>query len=220
MNVVFMGPPGAGKGTQAEKVGRERNMVHVSTGDLLREAVQAGTPTGVKAKEYMEKGLLVPDELVVDIVADSMAKGNSDTNFLLDGFPRNLAQAQALDKTLKGLGLELEMVFYFAVSEETAVKRLAGRWLCSSCGANYHELYMPPKKTGVCDKCRGELTQRPDDNAETVKNRLKVYREQTADLIDYYEEREMLNTINADQDVVEIQDEIFRFLDTASKEKI
>ncbi|MCQ4574943.1 MAG: adenylate kinase [Candidatus Brocadiales bacterium] len=220
MNVVFLGPPGAGKGTQAEAVCRERNMEHVSTGDLLREALQAGTATGLKAKEYMEKGLLVPDEVVVDIVADCMAKGGQNSSFLLDGFPRNLVQAKALDKTLKELGREVDMVFYFAVSEETAVKRLTGRWLCSSCGANYHELYMPPKEAGVCDKCGGKLGQRPDDNVETAKKRLKVYREQTAGLIDYYKERGALNTIDADQDVVDIRGEIFKYLDALSMEEI
>ncbi|MFQ5957607.1 MAG: adenylate kinase family protein, partial [Candidatus Brocadiales bacterium] len=169
MNVVFLGPPGAGKGTQAEVISKEVGMEHISTGDLLRGAVKEGTATGIKAKEYMGKGLLVPDRLVVDIVADCMKKGGNSTNFLLDGFPRNLAQAKALDQTLKGLGDKLDVVFYFAVSEETAVKRLTGRWLCSSCGANYHELYLPPNKAGICDKCGKPLGQRPDDNVETVK---------------------------------------------------
>lgn len=218
MNVVFLGPPGAGKGTQAETISKERDMEHVSTGDLLREAVQAGTATGMKAKEYMEKGLLVPDKLVVDIVADCLTKGGNNSSFLLDGFPRNLAQAKALDQTLRELGNRLDVVFYFAVSEETAVKRLTGRWLCSSCGANYHELYMPPKKAGTCDRCGKPLGQRPDDNVETVKKRLKVYREQTADLIDYYKKRSVLNTVNADRDVGDIHDEICEALGILSKE--
>lgn len=217
MNVVFLGPPGAGKGTQAEAISKNGGMEHISTGDLLREAVQAGTAVGMKAKKYMEKGLLVPDQVVVDIVAECMKKGDNETNFLLDGFPRNLAQAKALDQTLQGLGNKLDMVFYFAVSEETAVKRLAGRWLCSSCGANYHELYLPSKKAGICDKCEKPLGQRPDDGVETVKKRLKVYREQTADLIDYYEKRGILKTINADQGVDTIRAEICETLGLLTK---
>lgn len=217
MNVVFLGPPGAGKGTQAETICKEKSMEHVSTGNQLREAVQAGTAIGMKAKEYMEKGLLVPDEVVVDIVADCMTKGDHNSSFLLDGFPRNLAQAKALDDTLKRLGYKLDEVFYFAVSEETAVKRLTGRWTCSSCGANYHELYMPPKQSGVCDRCGKPLEQRSDDNVETVKKRLKVYREQTADLIEYYKERGALNTIDADKDVAEIHDEITAALNAGSR---
>ncbi|HHT9133329.1 MAG TPA: adenylate kinase [Candidatus Avalokitesvara rifleensis] len=217
MNVVFLGPPGAGKGTQAETLSKKKNMKHVSTGDLLREAVQAGTATGAKAREYMEKGLLVPDKLVVDIVADCLTKGGNNSSFLLDGFPRNLAQAKALDETLKKLGYKLDGVFYFAVSEKTAVKRLTGRWLCSSCGANYHELYMPPKKAGICDRCGKPLGQRPDDNVETVKKRLKVYHEQTADLIDYYKKRSVLNTIDADRDVGDIRNDICGVLDSLSK---
>ncbi len=220
MNVVFLGPPGAGKGTQAETISKKRNMEHVSTGDLLREAVQGGTATGIKAKEYMEKGLLVPDKLVVDIVADRISKGGHNSSFLLDGFPRNLAQAKALDQTLKGLGNKLDVVFYFAISEDTAVKRLTRRWLCSSCGANYHELYMPPEKAGICDKCGKPLGQRPDDRVETVKKRLKVYREQTADLIDYYERKGVLKTIDGEQRAELIRESICKTLDTPSKEEI
>ncbi|MFQ5861801.1 MAG: adenylate kinase [Candidatus Brocadiales bacterium] len=220
MNVVFLGPPGAGKGTQAETISEERHMEHISTGDLLRGAVQAGTAIGMKAKEYMEKGLLVPDELVVDIVAECMTKGDHASNFLLDGFPRNLVQAKALDQTLKHLGNRLDVVLYFAVSEETAVKRLTGRWLCSSCGANYHELYLPPNKAGICDKCGKPLGQRADDNVKTVKKRLKVYREQTAGLIDYYERRDVLKTINADQGVDDIHEEICETLNSLSERSI
>ncbi len=216
MNVVFLGPPGAGKGTQAETICREKGMEHVSTGNELREAVQAGTVVGLKAKGYMEKGLLVPDDVVVDIVADCMTKGDHNSSFLLDGFPRNLAQAKALDGTLKKLEYKLDNVFYFAVSEETAVKRLTGRWTCPSCGGNYHELYMQPKRPGVCDKCDKPLEQRSDDNVETVKKRLKVYREQTADLIEYYKERGMLNTVDADKGVDDVHDEITAVLKTAA----
>lgn len=215
--MVFLGPPGAGKGTQAEVISQERDMEHISTGDLLRSAVEAGTPRGRRAKEYMEKGLLVPDKLVVDIVAERMTRNEHPRSFLLDGFPRNLNQAKALDDTLKGLKDKLDAVFYFAVSEERAVRRLTGRWMCPSCGANYHEQYVPPQREGVCDRCETALQQRPDDKVETVKERLRVYREQTADLIEYYQKQGVLKTINADGSVEETHKEIIQTLDLLSR---
>lgn len=217
MNVVFLGPPGAGKGTQAEVTSKERGMEHVSTGDLLRGAVERGSPRGRKAKEYMEKGLLVPDELVVDIVAERVSRDGSSGSFLFDGFPRNLAQAKALDETLRRLKDRVDVVFYFAVSEEIAVRRLSGRWMCPACGANYHERYIPPKEEGICDRCGKVLTQRQDDKVETVKERLKVYREQTADLIDYYEERGVLRRVDADLSVEETHKEINKTLNSLRK---
>lgn len=217
MNVVFLGPPGAGKGTQAEAISKERGMEHISTGELLRGAVERGSPRGLKAKEYMEKGLLVPNELVVDIVAEQVSRDGSSGSFLFDGFPRNLAQAKALDETLERLKDRVDVVFYFAVSEETAVRRLSGRWMCPACGANYHERYIPPKKEGICDRCGRALTQRKDDKAETVKERLKVYREQTADLIDYYKKMGVLRTVDANLDVEETRKEIIKTLNSLRK---
>ncbi|HLA37821.1 MAG TPA: adenylate kinase [Candidatus Brocadiales bacterium] len=219
MNVVFLGPPGAGKGTQAETLSKQRGMEHISTGEMLRGAVDAGTPVGLQARKYMEKGALVPDEVVVDIVAERIGKNGCRKNFLLDGFPRNLNQAEALDKTLSGLKDRLDVVFYFAISEETVVSRLTGRWMCSGCGSHYHQHYMPPKKPGVCDKCGKALQQRPDDKVETVKERLKVYRKQTADLIDYYEKQGLLIKINADRDVKEVYEELTKALDSLNRER-
>jgi len=219
MNVVFLGPPGAGKGTQAETLSKQRGMEHISTGEMLRGAVDAGTPVGLRARKYMEKGALVPDEVVVDIVAERIGKNGCRKNFLLDGFPRNLNQAKALDKTLGGLKDRLDVVFYFAISEETAVSRLTGRWMCSGCGSHYHQHYMPPREPGVCDKCGKALQQRPDDKVETVKERLKVYRKQTADLIDYYEKQGLLMKINADRDVKEVYEEVTKALDSLNRER-
>ena len=219
MNVVFLGPPGAGKGTQAEAVSRQRGMEHISTGDMLRGAVEAGTPVGLRAKKYMEKGALVPDEVVVDIVAERISKNGRPKNFLLDGFPRNLNQAKALDETLHSLKDKLDVVFYFAVSEETAVSRLTGRRMCPGCGANYHQNYMPPQRTGICDRCGKTLQQRPDDKVETVKERLKVYRKQTAGLIDYYEKQGLLRKINADRGVEEVCKEVSETLDVLTRER-
>ncbi len=220
MNVVFLGPPGAGKGTQAEAISRQRGMEHISTGDMLRGAVDAGTPLGVQAKKYIEKGLLVPDEIVVDIVAERISRNGSNKSYLLDGFPRNLNQAKALDKTLKNIKEKLDAVFYFAVSEETAISRLTGRWICPGCGANYHERYLPPKKSGVCDKCGKSLQQRLDDKVETVRERLSVYRQQTADLISYYEKKGILAKIDANQGVEEVCEELARALDFLSTRNV
>lgn len=219
MNVVFLGPPGAGKGTQAEVICRQRGMEHISTGDMLRGAVEAGTPVGLRAKQYMEKGLLVPDEVVVDIVAERVSRNGGIKSFILDGFPRNLNQAKALDKTLNSLKEKLDAVFYFAVLEETAIARLTGRWTCPGCGANYHQKYMPPQKTGICDKCGKALQQRPDDKVKTVEERLKVYKKQTASLISYYEKKGLLRKINADKEVREVYEEVAKALDLLSKER-
>jgi adenylate kinase len=204
MNVVFLGPPGAGKGTQAETLGRERSLLHISTGDLLRQAVKEGTSTGVRAKEYMEKGLLVPDDVVISIIAEVISADDRKHGFVLDGFPRTLAQAKALDETLRGMDGRLDVVFYFAVSDDTVIRRLSGRRTCKACGANYHLHYVPPARDGICDKCEGELYQRADDKSETILERLRVYKEQTEDLIDYYKRNNVLKEIKADANVDEI----------------
>jgi adenylate kinase len=219
MNVVFLGPPGAGKGTQAKTISMERGMKHLSTGDVLREAVGAGTPVGLRAKKYMEKGLLVPDEVVVDIVAERIRENGRQKSFLLDGFPRNLNQAKALDETLDGINDKLDVVLYFDVSEDTAVSRLTGRWMCPGCGTNYHLDFIPPKKTGICDKCGQTLKQRSDDKVETVRERLKVDKRQTADLIDYYEKKGILRRINADRKVEKVHKEVAEILDLVATEK-
>lgn len=172
MYVIILGAPGAGKGTQAETLVKEFSLVHVSTGDLFREALAKGTELGLKAKEYMEKGVLVPDELTTSMVLERIA---SENNVLLDGFPRNVNQAATLDEALAGQSKGIDRVVYVRVSEEELIKRLGGRWICRQCQAPYNAASSPPKVAGVCDRCGGELYQRADDRPETVKKRLEVY---------------------------------------------
>ena len=198
MMIVFLGPPGAGKGTQAEMISKEKKIPHISSGNLLREAVEAGTETGKKARNYIEKGLLVPDQIVVDIIKDRILKNDCKVGFVLDGFPRTLSQAKVLDEMLRNLGNSLDMVFYFSVSKESVVQRLSGRLICGACGANYHKIYVPSSKDGVCDKCGGKLNQRADDKPETVLERLRVYHEQTEGLIEYYKKSGILREISSD----------------------
>lgn len=198
MRIVFLGPPGAGKGTQAETISKIENIPHISSGNLLREAIEAGTETGVKARFYIEKGILVPDQVVVGVVVDRILKNDCENGFVLDGFPRTLSQAKVLDEMLKTLGDSLDIVFYFIVSEQTVIERLSGRMICSVCGANYHIKLVPSLKDGVCDKCSGKLLQRADDKPETIIERLRVYREQTAGLVEYYKKNKILREIISD----------------------
>jgi adenylate kinase len=204
MMIVFLGPPGAGKGTQAETISKEKKIPHISSGNLLREAVEAGTETGKKARNYIEKGLLVPDQIVVDIIRERILKNDSKVGFVLDGFPRTLSQAKVLDEMLKSLGNSLDMVFYFSVSEESVVQRLSGRLICGTCGANYHKIYVPSSKDGICDKCGGKLNQRADDKPETILERLRVYHDQTEGLIDYYKKSGILREILSDDRQIEM----------------
>jgi len=184
--IIFLGAPGAGKGTQAANVAQELNMVHIATGDLFRNAIEQGNKLGLQAKSYMEKGVLVPDEITIQMVLERISKLDSESGIILDGFPRNLEQVEALDKALAQQGKSIDKVVYIKVSEEELLKRLSGRWICRQCQAPYHTTSSPPKVEGRCDQCGGELYQRADDNAETVKKRLEVYSAQTAPLIKYY----------------------------------
>ncbi len=204
MMIVFLGPPGAGKGTQAESISRREKIPHISSGNLLREAVEAGTETGKKARNYIEKGLLVPDQIVVDIIKDRILKNDCKVGFVLDGFPRTLSQAKVLDEMLRNLGNRLDMVFYFSVSKESVVQRLSGRLICGACGANYHKIYVPSSKDGLCDKCGGKLNQRADDKPETILERLRVYHEQTEGLIGYYKKSGILREISSDDRRIEM----------------
>jgi len=204
----LLGPPGAGKGTQSIVLSKKYNLPHISTGDILREAVKASLPLGVKAKEYMDRGALVPDEVVTGIVADRLLKPDTKNGFILDGFPRTLKQAEDLDKALKKMSSGIDMVLYFATSTAVAIERLTGRRVCTSCGFNYHIKNIPPKKEGVCDMCGAPLFQRPDDNEETVRARLKVYEEQTKPLIDFYMKQGILKRVSGDMGV----DELFKVL--------
>ncbi|RKY29285.1 MAG: adenylate kinase [Planctomycetota bacterium] len=198
MKVVFLGPPGAGKGTQAVRLCREEGITHMSTGEMLREAVKAGSEVGLKAKSYMDSGALVPDEVVIEIIEEKLNQTGWEESCLFDGFPRTVAQARALEEMLKSHGSALDHVIYLETSPEVAVERLGGRLTCRNCGANFHIRNMPPRRAGVCDECGGELCQRDDDRPESVQNRLKVYEAQTADLINYYVKKGLLRRVSGD----------------------
>jgi len=219
LRLIFHGPPGVGKGTQAGRISLEENLNHISSGDLLRAAVDAKTEIGLKAREYIENGLLVPNELIVSIVANKINSTECEKGFILDGFPRNLSQAKVLDSTLKKAGKKIDRVFSFTASEEVIITRIAGRRMCKSCGAHYHEIFSPPLKENVCDKCGSKLVQRKDDYPETIKVRLKVYKEQTEKLIDYYNKKGILVEINCNGDKTEIQQNILAGLRSMPEEE-
>lgn len=196
MRVAFLGPPGAGKGTQARELAREWGVPHVATGDMLRETVAAGTTLGREAKAFMDKGALVPDDVIIGMIAERLREPDARRGFLLDGFPRTIAQAEGLERLLKDLGQPLERVIYFDVAEPELIRRLTGRRVCRSCGHSFHVVSNPPQRDGVCDICGGELYQRVDDSEATVRNRLNVYRKQTAPLLDWYSGKDLLGTID------------------------
>ena len=212
MNIIMLGPPGAGKGTQAKMLVDRLGIPQVSTGDMLREAVKKGTDLGKKAKEYMDAGKLVPDEVVIGIVKERLAQSDCGNGFILDGFPRTIPQAQALDEALKGLGKKIDHVVNVAVPAEELVTRLTGRRTCRQCGSMFHVVFNPPKKEGVCDKCGGELYQRDDDKEETIRQRLKVYEDQTSPLIDYYGRKGVLHDIDGRGSIDEIFQDILKVL--------
>jgi len=210
VNIVLLGPPGAGKGTQGVVLSKSYKIPHISTGDILREAVKSGTPLGKKAKMFMDKGELVPDEVVVGIVVDSLDQDDTKKGYILDGFPRTLKQAQELDAALKRKASGIDMALYFEIPENIAIERLTGRRVCKKCGANFHVKNIPPKKEGICDKCGAELFQRPDDKLETVKKRLKVYELQTRPLIEYYTKKGILKKVSGALDVKDLFKELRR----------
>jgi adenylate kinase len=205
MILVFLGPPGAGKGTQAKLLSQRMGFLHLSTGDLLREAVKNQTPLGKKAKEYMDRGELVPDGLIVQLIEETMPK---DGNVILDGFPRTVNQALALEEMLKVKGEKISKVLFFDVPDEVIIDRLSGRRVCSKCGAVYHVKYNPPKVEGMCDLCGGSLVQRDDDREEVVKKRLEVYRKQTQPLIEFYQDRGIIYRLDAEKGVEELFEEV------------
>ncbi len=190
MNIILLGPPGAGKGTQAKMMIDHYKIPQISTGDILRANLKERTPLGLKAKEYMDKGLLVPDEVVIDIIQARLKEADCRNGYILDGFPRTVAQAQALDKVLTGMNSGIDHVISIDVDKGELVKRLTGRRTCRQCGRGYHVIFDPPVNKNLCDKCQGELYQRDDDNEDTVRNRLEVYDSQTFPLIQYYKEKE------------------------------
>ena len=208
MRVAFLGPPGAGKGTQARDLAQEWRVLHLATGDMLREAVATGSPLGREAKTYMDQGALVPDDVIIRMMAERLGAADAGRGFILDGFPRTIAQAEALARLLKDLGQTVDTVVYFDVSEPELLRRLTGRRVCRTCGHSYHVTSNPPKRAGVCDACGGELYQRDDDTEATVRNRLEVYRRQTAPLLDYYRQRNLLVTVSGEGPLATIRDAI------------
>lgn len=212
MNILFMGPPGAGKGTQAEHIVSEFQIPHISTGDAFRAAMSQGTPLGVEAKSYVDKGLLVPDEITNGIVRDRLAQPDCSTGFLLDGFPRTISQAESLDVMLHQLDKKIDVVINLVVDRSFLLARLTGRRICKSCGATYHVIFNPPSQEGVCDKCSGELYQRSDDTEEKVGTRLDEYSNKTAPLLDYYRNKGILREVNGEQDIHQVTAEISSIL--------
>ena len=213
MYILLMGPPGAGKGTQAEKLIREYGIPQISTGDMFRAAVKSGTALGKEAKSYMDKGALVPDSVTVGIVKERLAQDDCKKGWILDGFPRTTAQASAMDAILHDLGIQLTAVLDFNVNRDDLVKRVSGRLVCRQCGASFHKEFRPPKQEGVCDNCGGELYQRADDNEVTVRERLAVYDTSTKPLIDYYKVSGRYYEINGDQSM----DKVFADVQAALK---
>lgn len=212
MNLILLGPPGAGKGTQAKILAKSFHIPQVSTGDILRGAVKEQSPMGIKAKECMDSGALVPDEVVVGIVKERLAMPDCSTGFILDGFPRTTAQADALKETLGDLGKNIEHVISIVVDNDELLARITGRRTCRSCGRGFHVTFDPPKKSGVCDECGGDLYQRDDDSEATMRNRLDVYDKQTAPLIAYYEKESILRTVRGTGSIDDIQKKILAFI--------
>ncbi|WP_226677484.1 adenylate kinase [Rossellomorea aquimaris] len=212
MNIVLMGLPGAGKGTQAEKIVDKYGIPHISTGDMFRAAIKDGTELGLKAKSFMDNGDLVPDEVTIGIVRERLSKADCEKGFLLDGFPRTVAQAEALENILAELGKKMNYVININVDKDILMERLTGRRICKECGATYHLVFNPPTEEGVCDRCGGELYQRADDNEETVQNRLDVNIKQTQPLLAYYEDKGYLKNIDGQQDIHRVFDDIDELL--------
>jgi adenylate kinase len=210
VRLIFLGPPGAGKGTQARDLAREWRVPQVATGEMLREAVAAGTPLGREAKRIMDTGALVPDDVMIGLIAERLRQPDAAGGFILDGFPRTIAQAEALDRLLKDLGQKLDAVLYFEVAEPELVRRLTGRRLCRQCQTAFHLVSAPPQRAGVCDRCGGELYQREDDSEATVRHRLQVYERQTSPLLDYYRQRDQLASIVGEGAIATIRDAIRR----------
>lgn len=204
MKIIMLGAPGAGKGTQAKMIAEKYSIPHISTGDIFRANIKNGTELGKKAKSYMDKGQLVPDELTLDLIMDRFKQDDCKNGYVLDGFPRTIPQAEALDTALKAKGEKVDFAIDVDVPDENIVKRMAGRRACVGCGATYHVVYSPTKVEGVCDKCGEELIVRDDDKPETVLNRLEVYHNQTQPLIDYYNEQGILKSVDGTVDMKDV----------------
>jgi adenylate kinase len=212
MRIIMLGAPGAGKGTQAKKIAARYSIPHISTGDIFRANIKDGTELGKKAKTYIDQGHLVPDELVVDIVIDRVQQQDCADGYVLDGFPRTIPQAEALDKALAEMGQSIDYAINVEVPDENIVQRMSGRRACVNCGATYHIVYAPTKRENVCDTCEGELILRDDDRPETVQERLNVYHEQTQPLIDYYTQQDKLVEVDGTIDIEKVFDAIVKIL--------
>ena len=212
MKIIMLGAPGAGKGTQAKKIAEKYGVPHISTGDIFRANIKAGTELGMKAKGYMDQGLLVPDEVTIGMLLDRIHQDDCEKGYVLDGFPRTIPQAESLTKALAEMGEAIDFAIDVDVPDENIISRMSGRRACLKCGATYHTQFAPPAKEGVCDACGSELVLRDDDKPETVKNRLKVYHEQTQPLIDYYKEKGVLHTVDGTQTMEAVFQSITKIL--------
>ncbi len=213
MRIIMMGPPGAGKGSQAKIIAKEYSILHISTGDMFRSALKNETPMGLKAKEFMDKGELVPDSVVNGLVEERISQDDCKNGYVLDGYPRTINQADALSDILEDKQQEIDVVISIDTSDETVIKRLTGRRVCVSCGAIYHVDNNPPEEQGVCDLCEGEVVQREDDKEETVRNRLEVYKKQTKPLIEYYEKKDLLVEVDGEQELSDVFADIKEILE-------
>ncbi len=213
MKIIMLGAPGAGKGTQAKLIAEKYGIPHVSTGDIFRANIKEGTALGKEAKEYMDKGQLVPDELTVRILLDRVSKKDCENGYVLDGFPRTIPQAEVLDNEVAKLGDKIDFAIDVEVPDENIIKRMGGRRACPKCGATYHVEHIPPKEEGICDVCKAELVLRDDDKPETVKNRLEVYHKQTQPLIDHYSKQNILRTVDGTRDMDTVFADIVRLLE-------
>lgn len=213
MNLLIIGAPGAGKGTMSDILIKNFNLVHISTGDMLREAVRNETPVGLKAQEYMNKGELVPDEVIHDIIVERLSKDDIDNGFLFDGYPRTRAQAEDLDVILKQLDKKIDIVINLNIADEELIKRITGRRICPTCGEIYNTYFKAPEKEGICDKCGSELTQRKDDNLDSLKVRLSEYHKNTQPVIEYYEDKGLVKQTDASKGVAQVFEEIRSILE-------
>ena len=212
MNIILLGPPGAGKGTQAKKIAENYKLPHISTGDILRENISNNTPLGIKARSYMSRGELVPDELLITIIKERLSRQDCSNGFLLDGYPRTIPQADALQMILTESNRNIDVVLNIDVDDEELIKRLSGRRMCK-CGASYHVIFNLPEKDGICNLCKGKLYQREDDKEEAIKNRLIVYKKQTQPLIEYYKDKGLIRTIDGGQEILMIFEDIKKVLE-------
>lgn len=217
MRLILLGPPGAGKGTQAKLLAEELNILHISTGDILRDEMRERSQLGDKVANFVQTGELVPDDIVVEVVVNRLKRLDAAGGFILDGFPRTLNQAKHLSKALSELGFSIDLVIYFETQAQVSIKRLSGRRACISCGANFHLINMPPRLEGTCDFCGGKLFLRGDDREDTVKKRLKIYQEQTADLIDYYKKSGHLRKVSGDLEATQLH---VKLLDLFAQENL